>query len=168
MSTTAVPPPGSGTGKRAGKYLSFRLGVEEYAIEVLRVREIVKIQHITTVPETPVEVRGVINLRGRVVPVIDLRLKFGMREAEYGPRTCIVVVELKGAGQSAMGIVVDEVSEVLTLTERDIQDTPGFGNGVETPFLLGLAHVRDEVKILLDIDEVLRTADLAALRGSVV
>lgn len=169
QATTATPqqaaalPPGT----RAGKYLSFQLGQEEYAIEVLRVREIVKIQHITGVPETPADVRGVINLRGRVIPVIDLRLKFGMPEMDYGQRTCIIVVEPRGASQGPMGIIVDEVSEVLSLAETDVQDTPDFGSGVRTPFLLGMAKVRDRVKILLDIDQVLATADLSALRAAV-
>src|SRR3954471_20835925 len=117
---------------RAGKYLSFHLGAEEYAIQVLKVREIVKLQHITGVPETPAELKGVINLRGKVIPVVDLRLRFGLPEKEYGQRTCIVVVELGRAATGPMGIIVDEVSEVLTLQESDIQDTPNFGPGVET------------------------------------
>ena len=161
---------GSPEGKpstRAGKYLTFHLAEEEYAIQVLRVREIVKIQHITSVPETPPDVRGVINLRGKVIPVIDLRLKFGMPEAEYGQRTCIIVVELAGGAHGPMGIIVDEVSEVLNLIDNDIQDTPDFGAGVETPYLLGMAKVRDKVKILLDIDQVLAAADLAALRAAI-
>ncbi len=150
---------------RAGKYLSFALGREEYAIRVLKVREIVKLQHITSVPDTPQEVRGVINLRGKVIPVIDLRLKFAMADAEYGQRTCIIVVEIGSAQHGPMGIIVDEVSEVLTLTESDIQQTPDFGNGVETPFLLGLAKVKDAVKILLDIDQVLMSSDLTGLNS---
>ena len=153
---------------RAGKYLSFQLGDEQYAIEVLRVREIVKIQHITAVPETPPDVRGVINLRGKVIPVVDLRIKFGMPEREYGQRTCIIVVELNGSSGGPMGIIVDEVSEVLTLADSDVQDTPDFGNGVETPYLLGLAKVKDTVKILLDIDQVLAATDLQALRAAVI
>lgn len=148
---------------RAGKYLSFQLGNEEYAIRVLKVREIVKIQHITAVPETPAEVRGVINLRGKVIPVVDLRLKFGLPEMEYGQRTCIIVVELQGSSSSLMGIIVDEVSEVLNLQESDVQDTPDFGKGVDMPYLLGMAKVKDKVKILLDIDEVLAASDLRAL-----
>jgi purine-binding chemotaxis protein CheW len=155
-------------GERAGKYLSFQLGKEEYGIQVLKVREIVKIQHITEVPETPAEVRGVINLRGKVIPVIDLRLKFGLPEMEYGQRTCIIVVELKGSAQGPMGIIVDEVSEVLNLQSTDIQDTPDFGRGVEMPFLLGMAKVKDKVKILLDIDQVLAAADLRALSNAVM
>jgi purine-binding chemotaxis protein CheW len=166
---TVLSTPGAVAGatikdkRRAGKYLSFQLGREEYAIQVLKVREIVKLQHITSVPETPVDVRGVINLRGKVIPVIDLRLKFGMPEMEYGHRTCIIVVELQSSIHGPMGIIVDEVSEVLNLVDSDIQDTPDFGKGVETPFLLGMARVKDKVKILLDIDEVLTTADLQAL-----
>ena len=148
---------------RAGKYLSFHLGDEEYAIQVLKVREIVKLQHITGVPETPAEMKGVINLRGKVIPVVDLRLRFGLPEKEYGQRTCIIVVELGRGGAGPMGIIVDEVSEVLTLQESDIQDTPDFGAGVETPYLLGMAKIRESVKILLDIDEALAASDLSAI-----
>ncbi|HYO80151.1 MAG TPA: chemotaxis protein CheW [Bryobacteraceae bacterium] len=153
---------------RAGKYLSFQLGTEEYAIQVLKVREIVKIQHITAVPETPPELRGVINLRGKVIPVVDLRLKFGMPELGYGQRTCIIVVEpQRESGHAPMGIIVDEVSEVMNLADSDIQETPDFGGGVSTPFLLGMAKVKDQVKILLDIDQVLATADLKALQAAI-
>lgn len=148
---------------RSGKYLSFHLGDEEYAIQVLKVREIVKLQHITSVPETPVELKGVINLRGKVIPVVDLRLRFGLPEEAYDQRTCIIVVELGRAATGPMGIIVDEVSEVLTLQEPDIHDTPDFGIGVETPYLLGMAKVKDSVKILLDIDEALAASDLSAL-----
>jgi purine-binding chemotaxis protein CheW len=152
-------------GTRAGKYLSFHLGEEEYAIQVLKVREIVKLQHITGVPETPAELKGVINLRGKVIPVIDLRLRFGLIEKEYDQRTCIIVVELGRAATGPMGIIVDEVSEVLTLQESEIQDTPDFGAGVETPYLLGMAKVHDRVKILLDIDEALAASDLSAINA---
>lgn len=154
---------GPSTGTRAGKYLSFALGQEEYAIRVLKVREIVKLQHITSVPDTPHEVKGVINLRGKVIPVVDLRLKFGMQDAQYGQRTCIIVVEVTANQHGPMGIIVDEVSEVLTLAEGDIQETPDFGSGVETPFLLGLAKVKESVKILLDIDQVLMSSDLTGI-----
>jgi purine-binding chemotaxis protein CheW len=148
---------------RSGKYLSFHLGDEEYAIQVLKVREIVKLQHITSVPETRPELKGVINLRGKVIPVVDLRLRFGLSEKPYDQRTCIIVVELGRAATGPMGIIVDEVNEVLTLQEQDIQDTPDFGIGIETPYLLGMAKVRDSVKILLDIDEALAASDLCAL-----
>jgi purine-binding chemotaxis protein CheW len=169
MATTAVstnhPTGDTHSGNtRAGKYLSFALGREEYAIRVLKVREIVKLQHITSVPDTPVDVRGVINLRGKVIPVIDLRTKFGLKNPEDGERTCIIVVEVASSQHGPMGIIVDEVSEVLTLTDADIQDTPDFGSGVETPFLLGLARVKESVKILLDIDQVLSSADLSNIQ----
>jgi purine-binding chemotaxis protein CheW len=167
MSVSATSTPAHAEPKkRPGKYLSFHLGDEEYAIEVLRVREIVKLQHITVVPETPAEVRGVINLRGRIIPVVDLRMKFGMPKADYGQRTCIIVIEPRAAAQGPTGIIVDDVSEVLNLSEKDIQDTPDFGPGAQTASLMGLARVRDEVKILLDIDEVLATADLSSLHGA--
>jgi purine-binding chemotaxis protein CheW len=140
---------------RAGKYLSFQLGREEFAIQVLKVREIMGIQHITSVPHMPGEVRGVINLRGRVIPVIDLRLKFGLEEKEYGQRTCIIVVQLQKDSKVHMGIIVDEVSEVLNLAAGDIQNTPDFGSETAPPYLLGMANVKGRVKILLDIDEIL-------------
>ena len=152
--------------KKAGKYLSFLLATEEYAIQVLKVREIVKIQHITGVPETPINVKGVINLRGKVIPVIDLRLKFGLPEKEYGQRTCIIVVQLQGEVSGLMGLIVDEVSEVLNLQETDIQETPDFGRGIETPYLLGMAKVKDRVKILLDIDVVLTSTEFADLQAA--
>jgi purine-binding chemotaxis protein CheW len=164
MRTATAPATGSA---RAGKYLTFQLGHEHYAIQVLRVREIVKVQHITAVPDTPPEVRGVINLRGKVIPVIDLRLKFGMPKSEYGHRTCIIVVELNSSHIGPMGVIVDEVSEVLNLAESDVQDTPDFGCGVETPYLLGLARIQDTVKILLDINQILAASDLRDLHSMV-
>jgi purine-binding chemotaxis protein CheW len=148
---------------RGGKYLSFHLASEEYAIQVMKVREIVKLQHITAVPETPSELKGVINLRGKVIPVVDLRLRFGLPSKDYDQRTCIIVVELGRAASGPMGVIVDEVNEVMTLQESDIQDTPDFGSGVETHYLLGMAKVEDRVKILLDIDEALATSDLSAI-----
>jgi purine-binding chemotaxis protein CheW len=148
---------------RSGKYLSFQLGREEYAIQVLKVREIMGIQHITSVPHMPRDVKGVINLRGRVVPVIDLRLKFGLEEKEYGQRTCIIVVQLQKDSAVQMGIIVDEVSEVLNLAAGDIQDTPDFGGESAPPYLLGMANLKGRVKILLDIDEILTGADVQGL-----
>jgi purine-binding chemotaxis protein CheW len=147
---------------RSGKYLAFLLAKEEYAIPVLKVREIMGVQHITGVPQTPVAVKGVINLRGKVIPVIDLRLKFGLPETEYTQRTCIVVVQLSGDIAGQMGVVVDEVCEVLNLAEADIEDTPTFGQGVSVPYVTGMAKVKGKVKILLDIDQVLTNQDSTA------
>jgi purine-binding chemotaxis protein CheW len=152
--------------ERAGKYLIFRLGSEEFGTRVLKVREIMGIQEVTPVPHTPVFVKGVINLRGKVIPVIDLRLKFGLPPEEYTSRTCIIVVRTQlGEDQLMMGIVVDEVAEVLNLVAADIEDTPDFGPGVETPYLLGMAKVKDKVKILLDIDQVLNSQELLGLNS---
>src|SRR5512141_1913368 len=113
---------------RAGKYLTFQLGNEEFGVRVLKVREIMGLQEITAVPQTPDHVKGVINLRGKVIPVIDLRLKFGLVHAEYSQRTCIIVTQVQGeSGKILMGVVVDGVSEVLNLTAAEIEDTPDFG-----------------------------------------
>jgi purine-binding chemotaxis protein CheW len=122
------------------------------------------IQDITAVPQTPAHVKGVINLRGKVIPVVDLRLKFGLPEQEYTQRTCIIVVQLRSeSGPLSMGIVVDGVAEVLNLAAADIEDTPDFGDGTNTPYLLGMARVKGKVKILLEIDQVLTSQDLHGL-----
>lgn len=150
---------------RAGKYLTFQLGNEEFGIRVLKVREIMGLQEITAVPQTPGHVKGVINLRGKVIPVIDLRLKFGLQNAEYGQRTCIIVAQVQGeSGPILMGVVVDGVSEVLNLTGAEIEDTPDFGEDMTGKYLLGMAKVKGKVKILLDIDRVLSSQDLRGLR----
>ena len=151
---------------RGGKYLVFQLGREEFGIRVLNVREIMGIQDITAVPQTPDYVKGVINLRGKVIPVVDLRLKFGLPELEYTRRTCIIVVQARGeAGPMLMGIVVDAVAEVLNLSVADIENTPDFGDGTSTPYLLGIAKVKGRVKILLEIERVLTCQDLGALNA---
>jgi purine-binding chemotaxis protein CheW len=153
---------------RAGKYLTFQLANEEFGICVLKVREIMGLQEITAVPQTPAHIKGVINLRGKVVPVIDLRLKFGISTAEYTQRTCIIVTQVRGeAGLVLMGIIVDGVSEVLNLAASEIEDTPDFGEEVAGQYLLGMAKVKGKVKILLDIDRVLSTQDLHNLSSIV-
>jgi purine-binding chemotaxis protein CheW len=152
------------TDGRAGKYLVFQLGREEFGIGVLKVREIMGVQDITAVPQTPAHVKGVINLRGKVIPVVDLRLKFGLPEIEYTQRTCIIVVQLHaGANSMLMGIVVDGVAEVLNLAAGDIEDTPDFGQGLATTYLLGMAKIKGKVKILLDIDDVLSSQQFHGL-----
>ena len=151
---------------RAGKYLTFQLANEEFGIRVLKVREIMGLQEITAVPQTPVHIKGVINLRGKVVPVIDLRLKFGLPAADYTQRTCIIVTQVQGeSGAILMGIVVDGVSEVLNLTASEIEDTPDFGEQIAGQYLLGMAKVKGKVKILLDIDRVLSVQELHNLNA---
>ena len=160
-SEDSVKPPEA----RAGKYLTFQLGAEEFGIQVLQVREIMGVQEITAVPQTPPHVKGVINLRGKVVPVIDLRLKFGLPAADYTARTCIIVTQIKGeSGLILMGVIVDGVLEVLNLAAGDIEDAPELGDDVSVRYLLGLAKVKGRVKILLDIDRVLSTQELYGLR----
>jgi purine-binding chemotaxis protein CheW len=151
---------------RAGKYLVFQLASEEFGIRVLKVREIMGMQDITAVPQTPSYVKGVINLRGKVIPVVDLRLKFSLPPAEYTQRTCIIVVQVQGeAGPMLMGIVVDGVAEVANLAAADIEDTPAFTASGEKSYLLGMAKVKGRVKILLDIDEALGSQEVHSLEG---
>ncbi len=139
----------------AGKYLTFVLGHEEYGFEILKVREIMGMVEITTLPQTPDYVKGIINLRGIVIPIIDLRLKFGFPPREYDKNTCIIVVKYD---ESLMGVVVDTVSEVLDIAANDMDDAPSFGSGVKTDFILGIGKVKGKVKILLNIDKVLHAA----------
>jgi len=136
---------------RGGKYLTFSLANEEYGLEILKVREIIGIMDITAVPQMPPYVKGVINLRGKVIPVIDLRLKFGLEPAEYTDQTCIVVVDVG----TLTGIIVDTVQEVLDIDSSQIDPPPPLGGSIDTSFVLGMGKVKDDVKILLDIDKVL-------------
>jgi purine-binding chemotaxis protein CheW len=139
----------------AGKYLTFALASEEYGLPVLRVREIIKMMDITNVPQVPPYVRGVINLRGKVIAVVDLRLKFNLEAMPAGDRTAIIVVELDlPAGRTLVGVLVDAVSEVLNIVPDEIEPTPTFGAQVDTTFMLGVAKVKGTVKILLDLNQV--------------
>ena len=141
---------------REGKYLTFALGQEEYGLEILKVREIIGYIDVTAVPQTPHDVRGVINLRGQVIPVVDLRAKFGMETSDVTEETCIIVVETAHAGRKFnTGIIVDHVQEVLDIGVQQIEEPPQFGGSVNTDFILGMAKVGESVKILLDIDRVL-------------
>jgi purine-binding chemotaxis protein CheW len=149
---------------KEGKYLTFSLDNEEYGIGILKIKEIIGMMPITPVPRTPEYVKGVINLRGKVIPVVDLRLKFGMDDIEYNERTCIIVVEIEGqSGTVMIGTVVDSVSEVLNIKGEDIEDTPTFGTKLDTDYILGMAKMEGGVKILLDIDQVLSTQEVEDL-----
>jgi purine-binding chemotaxis protein CheW len=152
------------TEKRGGKYLTFALGAEEYGLEILKVREIIGFMEITAVPHTPPHIKGVVNLRGQVISVIDLRTRFAMPAVEKTEQTCIIVVEIKGEGRRvSMGIIVDRVSEVLNIPASNIEDAPGFGADIDTSFILGMGKIGPNVKILLDIDQVLCREDVKAL-----
>jgi purine-binding chemotaxis protein CheW len=151
---------------KEGKYLTFALAHEEYGLEILKVREIIGYMEITAVPQTPHEVKGVINLRGQVIPVIDLRAKFGMETAEVTDESCIIVVEITQNRRSySTGIVVDHVQEVLDIAGQDIEEAPQFGPSVDTNFILGMGKIGESVKILLDIDRVLASDDLDFSNG---
>ena len=167
MATSLLTPNDQASAKaesRGGKYLIFHLGEEEFGIQVQRVREIMGVLEITKVPQTPAHIKGVINLRGKVIPVVDLRLKFSMPEMEYTQRTCIIVVQVAGThSPTLMGIVVDGVVEVLNIAGTDVEDTPSFGKEVEVPYVMGLAKLKGRVKILLDIDQVMTARELARL-----
>ncbi len=154
-STTEAP------AARSGKYLTFQMGKEVYGLQILKVQEIIGMMPITRVPKTPDFVRGVINLRGKVIPVIELRRKFGMEHREDTDRTCIVVVQVSGAmGTVTMGLLVDEVSEVLNVGQEQIEAPPSFGAGVDTEFILGMGKVGQKVLMLLDADKVLSSEEI--------
>lgn len=139
-----------------GKFLTFLLGSEEYGIPIQKIKEIIGIMDITNIPRSPAFIKGVINLRGKIIPVMDLRLKFGLTEKEYNQRTCIIVVELELAGSARlMGIVVDTVSEVLNIQKSEIELPPQYGCMVDTAFLTGMGKVKGKVVLLLDIERVL-------------
>lgn len=148
-----------------GKYLTFSLAEEEYGIGILKVKEIIGMMPVTSVPRTPVFVKGVINLRGKVIPVIDLRSKFDMESIPYNDRTCIVVVEIDNDTSTVLiGIVVDSVSEVLNIREDEIEETPAFGSRLDTEYILGMAKINSGVKILLNIDRVLSTNEISSIK----
>ncbi|MBN2397620.1 MAG: purine-binding chemotaxis protein CheW [Deltaproteobacteria bacterium] len=154
--------------EREGKYLTFSLAGEEYGIGILKVKEIIGMMSVTSVPRTPGFVKGVVNLRGKVIPVVDLRLKFGMEESSYTERTCIIVVEVAhNFGRVQIGIIVDAVSEVLNIRAGDIEETPSFGARFTSDFILGMAKLDGAVKILLDIDRVLCQDDTIVLEEAV-
>jgi len=149
------------TNDKEGKYLTFALANEEYGLEILKVREIIGYIDVTAVPQTPSHVKGVINLRGQVIPVVDLRAKFGMATTDVTDQTCIIVVEITQSGRKFnTGIIVDRVQEVLDIAGQDIEEAPQFGASVDTAFILGMGKIGDKVKILLDIDRVLTGTDL--------
>ena len=165
----AVPPPGAQPDVRSGKYLTFKLGAEEFGLRLIKVREIMRIQQITAVPDTPDYLRGVMNLRGKVTPVIDLRQRLGLAAIEYTKRTCIVVVQVEGeAGAIVVGVVVDVVSEVVNLTPANIDDTPDLGANLDPHFILGMAKLKGKVKILLDIDRVINAQEISGWDGLAV
>ena len=161
MSPTTPAPDAASAGSAAlaspGKYLTVTLGPESYGIPVLKVREIIRICPITRVANMPAHVRGVINLRGKVIPVVDLRTRFGLSAGQDHDRTCIVVAQVAatvGTGTRPYGVIVDGVEEVANFSAADIQPTPDFGGAIETRFITGMARQGDAVKALIDLDAI--------------
>jgi purine-binding chemotaxis protein CheW len=167
MESTA-PISATGRPRLSGRYLTFRCGSESYGISVLAVREIIRQAPVTPVPGIPEHVRGVMNLRGRVIPVIDLKQRFGLGATAQGERTCIIVVQVPGASGRAvqMGLVVEAVEEVAGIGPSDVSETPDFGLGVDTSLLLGMARVRGGVKALLDIERITGAGERCGARGA--
>jgi purine-binding chemotaxis protein CheW len=160
--------PAATAAAKPGRYLTFRLGRESYGLPVLGVREIIRLCPITPVPRMPDYLKGVINLRGKVIPILDLRAKFQLATGSYGDRACIIVVQV-GAPPTAvmlMGAIVDAVEEVVQLTAAELEPTPDFGGAPDTDYILGMATVHDGVKTLLDLDKVFLKEGLLTLVSS--
>ena len=153
---------------RQGKYLTFCLARETYGLGILKVQEIIKLMEITAIPKTPEFVRGVINLRGRIIPVLDLRLKFEMDSTPDTEKTCIIVVQVETGENTnvVIGIIVDEVSEVMDISADQIEPPPEFGSDIKTDFILGMGKSEQKVVTLLDIDRVLTTEEILQLKNA--
>lgn len=150
------------------KLLTFSLGSEGYGVSIIKVKEIIGMMDITPIPRTPEFIKGVINLRGRIIPVLDLRVKFGMEPKEYNERTCIIVAEVNMNGvQKLLGIVVDMVSEVVTISNDQIEPPPEYGTNLEHSAILGIGKIKDRVVIILDIDEVFMCDELVRMLDNV-
>jgi len=161
MTTAPTAAPEVRDAVQGGKFLTFLLAGEEYGLEILKVHEIMAMLPVTRVPRTPEFVRGVINLRGKVIPIIDLRRKFGM--PSDANETCIIVVQVRAI---SIGIAVDQVNEVANIATADIDPPPSFGTDVDTAFLLGMAKADGRVRLLLDIERVLTTSELDQLEAT--
>jgi len=166
MTTEGTSPPTAAA--RPGRYLTFRLGRESYGLPVLGVREIIRLCPITPVPRMPAQLKGVINLRGKVIPILDLRAKFQLSSETYGERACIVIVQVGAppAAVTLMGAIVDAVEEVVQLGEAELEPTPDFGGSPDTDYILGMATTRGGVKTLLDLDKVFLKEGLLTLVSS--
>ncbi len=155
------------TVRLAGKYLTFQLADEEYGLEILKVREIIGLMDITKVPRTPEFIRGVINLRGKIIPVLDLRLKFGLPTVQDTELSCIIVVDVsRGDTPIQMGVLVDTVSEVLDITTAEVEQAPSFGEGINPDFIQGIAKCKGGVKILLNVEVILSPQEIAQVAGT--
>jgi purine-binding chemotaxis protein CheW len=165
MATELVQPATPAAPRLVGKYLTFNLQGEAYGIDVIKVREIIRHSYVTAVPQMPRYVRGVINLRGKIIPVIDLRIRFDFPNPQITDHTCIIVVQVKlpDGRNTQMGLIVDGVEEVIHIAAADIEETPDFGAKIETGYIVGMARVKGAVKTLLNIDRVLAVNEISRL-----
>lgn len=164
MPTESSAAPSVSVRAAAGKYLTFRLKNESYGIQVLKIREIIRLQPITPVPQMPAYIKGVLNLRGKIIPVIDLRIKFGLENISDADHNCIIVVKIENQRVSSqIGLIVDAVEEVININATEIEAAPDFGTALNTEFIMGLAKIKGSVKTILDIDRVLSAETLSAL-----
>lgn len=143
------------------RYLTFRIAAEEYGIEIRHITEIIGVQKITEVPDTPAYLKGVINLRGKIIPVVDVRLRFGMEELAHSDRTCIVVVDVNG---TSIGLIVDEVLEVVNISEENVSEPPRTNKGTSSRYIQGMGKIGESVKILLNIERFLSEDELASVQ----
>lgn len=163
MATSDVESKSSKAKFEPGKFLTFKLGEESYGVAVLKIREIIRMQKITLVPQMPHYVKGVINLRGKVIPVIDMRLKFGVGSDAVTERTCIVVVQIENKALStvtSVGLIVDAVEEVMNISDEEVEEAPDLGGQFDSEYILGIAKIKGEVKTLMDIDSVIMAEDI--------
>jgi len=150
-----------------GKYLTFKLAGESYGLPILKVQEIISMMNITKVPRTPDFVMGVINLRGKVIPIMNMRIKFGIEKADYTERTCIIVVKVsQSTGSVVLGVIVDEVSEVINLFEENIRETPSLGTAVNTAYIMGMGKLENDIVMLLDLDKAFSREEFESLSGA--
>lgn len=157
------------SGDGSQQYLTFMLAGEEYGVDILRVQEIKGWDTVTPIPNTPEYIRGVINLRGTIVPIIDMRCRFRLDQLEYGPTTVVIVLKVNNDDKSrTMGVVVDGVSDVYNMPEEEIKPSPDFGSNVDTDFVKGLATVNEKMVIVLDIDHMLNSDELNAVDSAAV
>lgn len=169
ISTADITKSTESINENDNKFLTFRLGGEEYGVEILSVREIIGVIDITPLPQTPEFVKGVINLRGKIIPVMDLRTRFILQAIDYTEETCIIVVEITSDTDDdshQIGIIVDTVSEVLDIPRDQIEPPPAFGNAVSAEYILGMGKLEERVVILLNINKVLTDIDMQALRSA--
>lgn len=152
-----------------GKFLTFVLGEEIYGLPIKKAKEIIGMMEVAHIPKTQGYIKGVINLRGKIIPIIDLRLRFGMAEKAYTERTCVIVIEVNAhESQRLVGIAVDTVSEVVNIQKREIEPTPEYDAQIEGNFLIGLGKIKEKVILILDIDKVLNREELAQIKQELI